>query len=165
MGLIERFLKARRASDRVEPDLSSSATEPINAQPSATETYEAATERYYERLAAMGIPSPSDWRNPKKKPATTADVDRLYDVNLSFVDLLPWVDYLPGEKAMLLEDGISRAAFFELIPIGTEGRDPEWLRKARDALENALQDSFDELETSPWVVQLYAQDETSGLFG
>lgn len=148
MGLWQRF----KARQRSEPDL-------VDAQTS--ETFEAATDRYFERLAAQGIPSPEDWRNPKQKPATTADVARLYDVNASFVDLLPWVDYLPAEQAMLLEDGVSRAAFFELTPIGTEGRDPEWLRKVRDALENALQDSFDELETSPWVVQLYAQDETS----
>ena len=160
MRFFERF-KTRRGSDRVEPELAVNATEHVDVQASATESLEAATERYFARLAAMGIPSPSDWRNPKKKPATTADVDRMYDVNPSFVDLLPWVDYLPAERAMLLEDGVSRAAFFELTPIGTEGRDPDWLRKARDALENALQDSFDELETSPWVVQLYAQDETS----
>ncbi|WP_235668340.1 TraC family protein, partial [Pseudomonas coronafaciens] len=57
--------------------------------------------------------------------------------------------YLPQEQARLLEDGKSLAAFYELTPIGTEGRDPEWLRKARDALENALQDSFDELDESP----------------
>ena len=148
MGLWERF----KTRQRSEPDLN-------DAQ--ATETFEAATDRYLERLAAQGIPSPDDWRNPKQKPATTADVARQYSVNASFVDLLPWVDYLPAEQAMLLEDGVSRAAFFELTPIGTEGRDPEWLRKVRDALENALQDSFDELETSPWVVQLYAQDETN----
>ena len=160
MGFFERF-KTRRATERVEPGVTPGSPLSDDVQGPATETFEAATERYYERLAAMGIPSPSDWRNPKKKPATTADADRLYHVNPSFVDLLPWVDYLPAEKAMLLEDGVSRAAFFELTPIGTEGRDPEWLRKARDALENALQDSFDELETSPWVVQLYAQDETS----
>jgi hypothetical protein len=89
MRLFERLFKARSASDRVEPDLLSIGTESIEAKPSATETFEAATERYYERLAAMGIPSPSDWRNPKKKPATTADVDRMYEVNPSFVDLLP----------------------------------------------------------------------------
>ena len=148
MGLWQR-LKARQRS---EPDLDHTQT---------SETFEADTDRYFKRLAAQGIPSPEDWRNPKQKPATTADVARLYDVNASFVDLLPWVDYLPAEQAMLLEDGVSRAAFFELTPIGTEGRDPEWLRKVRDALENALQDSFDELETSPWVVQLYAQDETN----
>ncbi|WP_163024763.1 TraC family protein, partial [Pseudomonas viridiflava] len=96
-----------------------------------------------------------------KKPATVADVAALYDVKPSFVDLLHWTEYFPEEQAMLLEDGKSLAAFFELTPIGTEGRDPEWLRKVRDALENALQNSFDELDTSPWVVQFYAKDETS----
>ncbi|NWB94815.1 conjugative transfer ATPase [Pseudomonas gingeri] len=170
MGLFERY-KAHRGQNRVEPGLQPGDTgsheipfasnQEADHETPATESFEAATERYFERLSALGIPSPDDWRNPKKKPATTADVARMYEVNPSFVDLLPWVDYLPEEKAMLLEDGVSRAAFFELTPIGTEGRDPAWLRKARDALENALQDSFDELETSPWVVQLYAQDETS----
>ena len=170
MGLFEGF-KTRNAAERVEPDVQPTnvdidmATATVDAdkssEASAAEQFEAASQRYFERLAALGIPSPDDWRNPKQKPATTADVAKLYNVNPSFVDLLPWVDYLHGEKAMLLEDGVSRAAFFELTPIGTEGRDPEWLRKARDALENALQDSFDELETSPWVVQMYAQDETS----
>ena len=170
MGLIEHLL-GHKGARRVEPDLQAAEIEVaagIAAGESllqdgapACESVEAATERYFERLASLGIPSPADWRNPKQKPATQADVARLYDVAPSFVDLLPWVDYLPSEKAMLLEDGISRAAFFELTPIGTEGRDPEWLRKVRDALENALQDSFDELETSPWVMQLYAQDEIS----
>ncbi|MEE4678395.1 conjugative transfer ATPase [Pseudomonas alliivorans] len=122
---------------------------------------DAALERYLKRLEDQGIPAPGDWRNPKRKPATVADVAALYDVKPSFVDLLPWTEYLPEEQAMLLEDGKSLAAFFELTPIGTEGRDPEWLRKVRDALENALQNSFDELDTSPWVVQFYAKDETS----
>lgn len=45
------------------------------------------------------------------------------------------------------------------MPIGTEGREASWLAQVRDALENALQDSFDELDESPWVVQLYAQDD------
>jgi hypothetical protein len=79
----------------------------------------------------------------------------------SFVDLLPWVEYLPDSQCMLLEDGESVAAFFELTQIGTEGREPDWLCGVRDALENALQDSFDELEEQPWVVQMYAQDETN----
>ncbi|MBN0168778.1 TraC family protein, partial [Pseudomonas aeruginosa] len=61
----------------------------------------------------------------------------------------------------LLEDGQSVAAFYELVPLGTEGREPGWLAHARDALENALQDSFDELDENPWVLQLYAQDEPS----
>jgi conjugative transfer ATPase len=170
MGLIER-LRGHKGARRTEPERQETEIEvaaniaagesALQDGATATGAVEAATERYFERLASAGILAPTDWRNPKQKPATQADVARLYEVAPSFVDLLPWVDYLPSEKAMLLEDGISRAAFFELTPIGTEGRDPEWLRKVRDALENALQDSFDELETSPWVMQLYAQDEIS----
>lgn len=154
-------MKTLKAQDSQGIQSEPSIPSQIPADSDLAELSEAASQRHIERLAARGIPSPEAWRNPKQKPATSADVAKLYDVNPSFVDLLPWVDYLPQEQAMLLEDGVSRAAFFELTPIGTEGRDPEWLRKARDALENALQDSFDELETSPWVVQMYAQDETS----
>ncbi|MFJ5299194.1 conjugative transfer ATPase [Pseudomonas sp. NPDC088368] len=142
------------------------AADPIAASPSKSQAsseaqFQASLERYLERLASQGIPAPGHWQNTKQKPATQQDVASKYSVNPSFVDLLPWVEYLPQEQAMLLEDGKSLAAFFEIIPIGTEGRDPEWLRRARDAMENALQDSFDELDTSPWVVQFYAKDETS----
>jgi hypothetical protein len=31
---------------------------------------------------------------------------------------------------------------------------------ARDALEDALQDSFDELDQAPWVVQFFCQDDS-----
>lgn len=96
-----------------------------------------------------------------RKPATIADEQALYDVAPSFVDMLPWVEYLDDAQCMLLEDGRSVAAFWELQPIGTEGRDTPWLERARDAVENALQDSFDELDDNPWVCQLYVQDETS----
>jgi len=167
MGLFGK-LKAGRDSGRVlqdgEPNIAddmSASVRTCRKSASQQEQFDAAAARYFERLASLGIPAPEEVSNSKQKAATDADVSRLYSVNPSFVDLLPWVDYLHEEQVMLLEDGVSRAAFFELTPIGTEGRDQEWLRKARDALENALQDSFDELETSPWIVQMYAQDETN----
>ncbi|MFK4028494.1 TraC family protein, partial [Stutzerimonas balearica] len=110
-------------------------------------------------LAAQGIPEPGGALAGQRRPATQSDHDALYTVAPSFADMLPWVEYLPRSKTMLLEDGRSVAAFFELLPVGTEGRELAWLWQARDALENALQDSFDELDENPWVVQLYAQDE------
>lgn len=118
-----------------------------------------AWERYLAQLQANGIPEPGKRDTTRHRPATLADEQALYDVSPSFADLLPWVEYLPESKCMLLEDGVSVAAFFELTPIGTEGREASWLAQVRDALENALQDSFDELDESPWVVQLYAQDD------
>lgn len=116
--------------------------------------------RHVARLATHGIPEPGSLLDPKR-PATEADARKLYDVAPSFADLLPWVEYLPASKSVLLEDAQSVAAFFELTPLGTEGRELAWLWQARDALENALQDSLDELDESPWVLQFYAQDESN----
>jgi len=121
-----------------------------------------AWERHVTALSDAGIPEPgSGLDESQRRPATQADHEALYGVAPSFADMLPWVEYQPGSKSILLEDGQSVAAFFELAPVGTEGRELAWLWQARDALENALQDSFDELDDNPWVVQLYAQDESN----
>nr|WP_222933322.1 conjugative transfer ATPase [Pseudomonas fragi] len=91
--------------------------------------------------------------------ATVADEAELYAHNPSFTDHLPWVEYLDTEQCFLLDDNRSVGAVFELLPIGTEGREPDWLMAARDALEDALQDSFDELDQAPWVAQFFCQDD------
>lgn len=127
---------------------------PAPAEPPPPDAWDA----HVEHLAKHGIPAPGTALGGAK-PATRAQEQALYDTSPSFVDLLPWVEYLPEAGCMLLDDGQSVASFFELTPIGTEGREPGWLSQARDALENALQDSFDEVDENPWVVQLYAQDE------
>ncbi|VFR23886.1 Type IV secretory pathway, VirB4 components [plant metagenome] len=119
-----------------------------------------AWQRHVQRLREAGIAEPGSMVRGGK-PATLADEQALYEAAPSLVELLPWAEYLPDSQCMLLEDGVSVAAFFELTPLGTEGREAAWLAQARDALENALQDSFDELDDNPWVLQLYAQDETS----
>ena len=99
------------------------------------------------------------WRNPQRPHATLADDAALYARNPSLTDHLPWVEYLDAEHCFLLDDNRSVGALFELTPIGTEGREPDWLMTARDTVEDALQDSFDELEASPWVVQFFCQDD------
>ncbi|PUA42068.1 conjugative transfer ATPase [Pseudomonas protegens] len=153
MGLFNRFQRFHRTPSEADSPTQAPGEE-------QQRRLEEARARYVQRLSEAGIPQPYAWKNPRQKPATQADVARLYECNPSFVDLLPWVEYLPEEQAMLLEDGVSRAAFFELVPLATEGRSAAWLAKARDALENALQDSCPELDDSPWIIQLYAQDET-----
>lgn len=135
---------------------------PFSSQARTTEAEDASSpdawERHVAELEANGIAEPGR-ASRKRRAATRADERALYDVSPSFADMLPWVEYLPESKCMLLDDGVSVAAFYELTPIGTEGRESDWLRQARDAVENALQDSFDELDDSPWVMQLYVQDE------
>lgn len=82
-----------------------------------------------------------------------------YHKGPSFVDWLPWVEFLPGSQTLLLEDGRSVGAVFELLPLGTEGRSRAFIEQARDAITDALQDAFDEQERAPWVVQFFCQDE------
>lgn len=116
--------------------------------------------RHVAELHANGLAEPGTAQSAHR-PATQADEQALYNVAPSFADRLPWVEYLPDSQCMLLDDGTSVAAFYELLPVGTEGREPSWLLQVRDTLENVLQDAFDELEDNPWVVQFYAQDDPS----
>ena len=75
-------------------------------------------QRHVDALQQVGIPEPGA-PVQGRRPATVAEEQALYDVAPSFVELLPWVEFLPESKAMLLEDGQSVAAFFELVPLGT----------------------------------------------
>ena len=97
----------------------------------------------------------------KKSGRLTQDgVRSLYPNNTSFIDYLPWVEYLPESQSLLLDDGVSVGAVFEVVPVGTEGRTGERLEEIRDIVEDALQDSFDERDSHPWVIQFFCQDET-----
>lgn len=89
-----------------------------------------------------------------------SDEQALYPVNPSFIDYLPWVEYLPSSQCILLDDGVSVGAVFEAIPVGSEGRTAERLEEIRDVIEDAIQDSFDERDTYPWVIQFFCQDDT-----
>lgn len=84
----------------------------------------------------------------------------LYGKEASFIDHLPWSEYLEDEQVMLLDDGRSVGAVFDIKPIGTEGRSHDYLNRIRTLVKDALQDSFEEFDTNPYVVQFYCQDET-----
>ncbi|MGR3808205.1 conjugative transfer ATPase [Pasteurella testudinis] len=77
----------------------------------------------------------------------------------SFVSRLPWVEFIDDQQVMLLEDGRSLGAVFEIKPNGTEGRSVEYLESIRTQIKDALQDAFDELDNNPWVVQFFCQDD------
>lgn len=96
----------------------------------------------------------------KKKPLKTADVKRMYGRPSSFIDKLPWYEAQPESNTILLDDGISVGAVFEAVPISTEGRSPEWLQEARNRVEDAVADSFDEDPDSPWIIQHYTFDDS-----
>lgn len=105
-----------------------------------------------------GSATPAE-KDSRRRHATLADEARLYSPSPSFVDYLPWVEYLETEQCFLLDDNRSVGVVLELQPLGTEGREPEWLMAARDAVEDALQDSFEERDQAPWVVQFFCADD------
>ena len=94
-------------------------------------------------------------------PPTSAAIKRSYQGPPSFTDLLPWVEYLPESRAFVLEDGVSLGALFDIEPVGCEARTSEFMTQLRDALQTAVGESVPELDDSPWVLQLYVQDEPS----
>ncbi|BEO22628.1 TraC family protein [Serratia nevei] len=106
------------------------------AEPAREPDQADAWHKHAETLAAAGIPEPGVSR--RGQYATLHDEQKLYDVAPSFADMLPWAEYLPRSQSLLLDDGASVAAFFELTPIGTEGRERHWLSE-EVALTNMLE--------------------------
>ncbi len=86
-------------------------------------------------------------------------VKQLYRQPSSFTDLLPWVEYDPDSACFLLEDGVSVGALFELEAVGTEARTSAFMSQLRDAIQSTLNDAIPEEEGTPWVLQVFVQDE------
>ncbi len=103
------------------------------------------------RLALGAEPRsrPAGWR-----PVSTAEVRALYERPDSFLDLLPWVDYLPQEQTFLLEDGHSRAVLFELIA----AKPQQWFQDIHARVEGALCNAVPE-EDPAWILQTFLQDD------
>lgn len=94
-----------------------------------------------------------------KKPLTKGGVERIYGRPSSFIDKLPWYEFQTSSKTILLDDGKSVGAVFDVVPIATEGRSYNWLQNRRDMIQDALQDCFEELPTGPWIIQQYTYDD------
>ena len=95
---------------------------------------------------------------PPRRGVPPAEAASMYRAARSFVDHLPWAEALE-DGTVLLEDGRSVGAVWEIEPRGTEGRGGAWLAEVRNGLHDVLQDSFEELDASPWVVQTYTWRE------
>tara|TARA_R110002167_G_scaffold204404_11_gene408602 strand:+ start:15872 stop:18856 length:2985 start_codon:yes stop_codon:yes gene_type:complete len=95
----------------------------------------------------------------KKTSLTTAEVARMYGRPSSFVERLPWAEFQTDSNTILLDDGRSVGAVLDVVPIATEGRSYEWLQNRRDIIQDALQDTFDEMPSGQWIIQQYAYDD------
>ena len=105
-------------------------------------------------------PAPNEGarRPTARKGVPPAAAAAVYRPARSFIDHLPWAEGL-DDGTILLEDGRSAGAAWEIEPRGTEGRSGAWLTELRDALHDALQDSLEERDAAPWVVQTYTWRE------
>ncbi len=110
-----------------------------------------------------GVPLSVDGREPLRRPGkmTVKDEQQVYHANPSIVDYLPWAEFLDREQCILLDDGVSVGAVFDITPVATEGRTDDRLEQMRDTVEDALQDSFDEHDENPWIAQFFCQDENN----
>ncbi|EMH4109463.1 conjugative transfer ATPase [Serratia marcescens] len=110
-----------------------------------------------------GVPLSVDGREPLRRPGkmTVKDEQQVYHANPSIIDYLPWAEFLDREQCILLDDGVSVGAVFDITPVATEGRTDDRLEQMRDTVEDALQDSFDEHDENPWIVQFFCQDENN----
>lgn len=97
----------------------------------------------------------------EETPVTTSAAKRLYDRPPSFTDLMPWVEYDPNSRTFLLEDGVSVGVLFEIFPVGTEARTPQFMTQLRDAIQTSLTDAIPEEDEAHWILQVYVQDEPS----
>ena len=83
----------------------------------------------------------------------------MYERPRSFIDRLPWTEYLADARAFLLDDGRSVGALYELTPKGTEGRSTAYLAAFRDTVQSALSHVLEEHDEGPWILQFYCYDE------
>jgi conjugative transfer ATPase len=97
-------------------------------------------------------------RRETDRPPTKARIRKSYERPTAFTNLLPWLEYSPDTQCFLLDDGYSVAALFELSTVGSEARTPGFLNELRDKLQDVLTSLPEEME-SPWILQLYLQDE------
>ena len=60
----------------------------------------------------------------------------------SFVDFLPFLEYLDDSECFLLDDGKSVGAVFTVKPLPTEGRSNDTIVDYRENLQRIFQDTF-----------------------
>ncbi len=97
-----------------------------------------------------------------QRRARMDDLRRGYRRPPSFSQLLPWLELLEDDS-VLLDDGHSVAAVLELSPVAVEGHAADFLQQLRVELTRVLVEAFPEHRVAPWIMQLYALQDASGL--
>lgn len=97
----------------------------------------------------------------RRNRARVSDLEKMYSSQASFIDLLPWVEYITDDKAFLFNDGTSFMSVLKLEPIPTEGRSQEDLEEISKSLARVISDSCPEEDSDPWTIQIYMNSEAA----
>lgn len=95
----------------------------------------------------------------ERVPPLKGDYARAYEGGPSFTDMLPWLEYIPESKQIMLIDAVTRVAMYEVEPLPTEGRTREYLKEAVDSVSQMIAETFPEHKKNPWVFQIYVSGE------
>jgi conjugative transfer ATPase len=91
----------------------------------------------------------------REKVVTSDDLKRGYRQRSPIAGYLPWLDIIDNNK-LLLEDGRSVAAVFELQAVPTEARSKDFMMQQRNQIRDLITGTFEEHHYSPWVVSTYS---------
>lgn len=86
-------------------------------------------------------------------------IARGYERYPSLMDWLPWQEWSDKYHVMLLEDGASLGAAFELGSLATENMPPAAMDALAQKLQGVLSRAIPLCDDSPWVMQLYYSAE------
>ncbi len=109
----------------------------------------------------LGRGSTRESATAKKPVVTRAQVVKQYATVPSFADLLPWLEWSDEHEMLLLEDGVSVGAAYELKALPTEARPDAPLARLHQTLSKLLSRLLPLESEDPWVLQLYVQDDLS----
>ena len=89
------------------------------------------------------------------KPVTDDDARKAYHQRAAIAGHLPWLDIL-NDNTILLQDGRSLAAVYELESVPMEARSADFMEAQRNRIRDFITGTFEEHTSCPWVVSTYA---------
>ena len=95
----------------------------------------------------------------KQKRITKSEVAKQYASHPSFADYLPWLEWSDEHNVMLLEDGRSVGALFEIISVPTEARPDAHIAALHEKIARMLSKLVPLEHENPWVMQIFVQDD------
>ncbi len=93
------------------------------------------------------------------KNVKKSDIEKQYQVLPSISDYLPWLEFSDEKNLVLLEDGRSVGALYEIKSVPTEARPEEQIISLHEKITRLLTTLLPLENDNPWVMQIFVQDD------